>query len=57
MPEYIDTLRTYNYTTLIKQKIKEKIRLHRVWHRLRTPESNKLLNTTTQELKQLLNNN
>jgi hypothetical protein len=28
--------------------------LHRSWHRLRTPESKGLLNTATQELKQLL---
>jgi hypothetical protein len=33
-----------------KQKIEEKRRLCRGWHRLRTPESNRLLNTATHEL-------
>jgi hypothetical protein len=55
-PEHTETLKTYDYPTLIKQKIKEKIRLRRVWHQLRTPESKKLLNTAAQELKQLRNN-
>jgi hypothetical protein len=40
-----------------KRKIEEKRRLQRDWHRLQTPESKRLLNTATQELKQLLNNN
>jgi hypothetical protein len=34
----------------------KKKRLRRDWHRLRTPECKILLNTATQELKQLLNN-
>jgi hypothetical protein len=42
---------------LIKQKIEEKRRLCRGWHRIQTPESKRLLNTATQKLKQLLNNN
>jgi tRNA A37 N6-isopentenylltransferase MiaA len=42
---------------LIKQKVEEKRRVHRNWHRLRIPESRRLINTATQELKQLLNNN
>jgi hypothetical protein len=56
-PEHTDTLQTYDCPILIKQKIEEKRRLRRGWHRLRTPESKRLLNTATQELKQLLNNN
>jgi hypothetical protein len=35
----------------------EKRRLRRDWHRLRTSESKRLLNTETQEQNQLLNNN
>jgi hypothetical protein len=55
--------RTYRHTQdirlpiLIKQKIKEKGRLRRGWHRLQTPESKRSLNTATQELEQLLNKN
>jgi hypothetical protein len=41
----------------IKQKIAEKSRLRRDWHRLRTPESKRLLNTAAQDFKQLLNRN
>jgi hypothetical protein len=37
-----------NCPILIKQNMEEKRRLHRVWHRLRTPESKTLLNTGTQ---------
>jgi hypothetical protein len=48
------TLKTYDCPTLIKQKTEG---LRRDWHRLRTPESKRLLNTATQELKQLLSNN
>jgi hypothetical protein len=47
----------YHCPILIKQKIEEERRLRRCWHQLRTPESKRLLNTATQELKQLLNNN
>jgi hypothetical protein len=39
---------------LIKQKLLNKRRLRRNWHRFRTPESKRLLNTATRELKQLL---
>jgi hypothetical protein len=46
----------YDYSILMKQKIKEERRLHRGWHRLRTPENKRLLNTATQELKHLPNN-
>jgi hypothetical protein len=56
-PEHTDTLKTYDCPILIKQKIEEKRRLRRGWHRLRTQESRRLLNTATQELKQLLNKN
>jgi hypothetical protein len=37
--------------------LKKKRRLHRGWHRSRTPESKRLLNTETKDLKQLLNSN
>jgi hypothetical protein len=57
MPEHTDTLKTYNCPILIIQIIEEKRRLRRDWHRLRTPESKRLLNTATQDLKQLLNKN
>jgi hypothetical protein len=56
-PEHTDTLKAYVCPILIKHKIEEKRRLHRGWHQLQTPESKRLLNTATQELKQLLNNN
>jgi hypothetical protein len=56
-PEHTDTLKTYDYPIVIKQKIEEKRRLRRGWRRLRTPESKRLLNTATQELTQLLNRN
>jgi hypothetical protein len=38
-PEHTGTLKPYECPILIKQKIEEKRRLHRGWHRLRTPES------------------
>jgi hypothetical protein len=56
-PEHTDTLKIHDCPILIKQKIEEKRRLRRGWHRLRTPESKRLLNTATQKLNQLLNNN
>jgi hypothetical protein len=46
-PEHTDTLKTYDCPMLIKQEIEEKGRLRRGWHRLRTPESKRLLNTAT----------
>jgi hypothetical protein len=49
----IDTLKTNDCPIIIKQKIEENRRLRRGWHQLRTPESKRLLNTATQELKQL----
>jgi hypothetical protein len=48
-PRHIDTLKAYDSSILIKQKAEEKRRLHRDWHRLRTPKS-KGFNTATQEL-------
>jgi hypothetical protein len=56
-PGHTDIFKTYECPILIKQKIEDKRRLRRGWHLLRTPESKRLLNTATQELKQLLNNN
>jgi hypothetical protein len=56
-PEHTDTLKAYEFLILLTQKIKQKRRLRRGWRLLRTPESKRLLNTATQELKQLLNNN
>jgi hypothetical protein len=50
-PEHIGTLKTYDCPILSKQNIEEKRRLCRGWHRLRTPESKRLLNKATQELK------
>jgi hypothetical protein len=50
-------VKTYDCPILIKEKIEEKRRLRSDWHRLRTRESKRLLNTATQELKQILNNN
>jgi hypothetical protein len=38
----------------IKQKLAEKRKPRRDWHRFRTPESKRLLNAATQDLKQLL---
>jgi hypothetical protein len=49
--------RIHDCTITIKQKIAEKRKLHRDWHRFRTPESKRLLKTATQDLKQLLNRN
>jgi hypothetical protein len=51
-PEHTDTVKTYDCPTLIKQKIEEKRRLRRDWHRLQTPESKRLLNTVTQATPQ-----
>jgi hypothetical protein len=55
-PEHTNTLKAYDCPILIKERIEEKRRLCRGWHQLRTPKSKRLLNTATQELKQLLNN-
>jgi hypothetical protein len=56
-PEHTDTLKAYGCPILIKQKIGEKRRLHRGWHRLGTPESKRSLHIATQELKHLFNKN
>jgi hypothetical protein len=55
--KHTDKLKTYECPILTKQKIEEKTRLRRDWHRLWSSESKRLLNTATQELKQLLSNN
>jgi hypothetical protein len=47
----------YNCPVLIKQKIKGKRKLHTDWHQFWTLESKRLLNTATQELKELLIDN
>jgi hypothetical protein len=57
IPERKDTLITYDCPIYNKQNIEEKRRLRREWHRLRKAERRRLLNTATQELKQLLSNN
>jgi hypothetical protein len=56
-PEQTDSIKTYYCPILIEQKIEEKGRLCTGWHRLRTPESNRIINIATKEHKQLLNNN
>jgi hypothetical protein len=53
-PEHNEARQTYDCPILIKQKLLNKRRLRRNWHRFRTPESRQLLNTATRELKQLL---
>jgi hypothetical protein len=55
-PKYTDRHKAYNCPILIKQKIEEERRLWRGRHQLQTPESKRLLNTATQELKELNNN-
>jgi hypothetical protein len=49
--------RIHDFPITIKQKIAEKIKRRRDWHRFRTPECKRLLNAATQDLKQLLNRN
>jgi hypothetical protein len=56
-PEYSDTLKPYHCSILIKQYIKGKERLRRGWHRLRTPESKRLLSIAKQKLKEIFNDN
>jgi hypothetical protein len=56
-PPHSDVQRVYDCPILIKQKLLDKTRLRRKWHRLRTPESKRLLNTDIRELKQLLSDN
>jgi hypothetical protein len=47
-PEHTETLKTYDCPILIKQKIEERRRRRRGLHRLRTPNSKRLLNIATQ---------
>jgi hypothetical protein len=54
-PEHTDVLTTLDCPIQIKLKNEEKRRLRKAWRRFRTPESKRLLNTATLELKQLLN--
>jgi hypothetical protein len=51
-PDHTDTLKTYDCPMLIKHKSEEKRLLRRDWHRLRTPQSKRLLNTGTQATPQ-----
>jgi hypothetical protein len=53
-PEHTEARQTYDCPILIKQKLLNKRRLRRNWHRFRTPESKRLLNAATRELKQQL---
>jgi hypothetical protein len=53
-PKHTEARQTYDCPILNKQKFLNKRRLHRNWHRFRTPESKRLLNAPTRELKQLL---
>jgi hypothetical protein len=46
--------RIHGCPIVIKQKLAEKRKLRPDWHSFRTPESKQLLNTTTQDLKQLI---
>jgi hypothetical protein len=52
--EHTEARQTYDCPILIKQKLLNKMRLRRTWHRFRTPESKRLLNAATRELEQLL---
>jgi hypothetical protein len=53
-PVYMATQQTIDCPLQIKEKLLHKRKLRRSWHRLRTPQSKRLLNTATRELKQLL---
>jgi hypothetical protein len=53
-PEQTEARQTYDCPILIKQKLLNKRRLRRNWHRFRTTESKRLLNAATRELKQIL---
>jgi hypothetical protein len=53
-PEHTEACQTYDCPILIKQKLLNKRRLCRNLHRFCTPESKRLLNAATNELKQLL---
>jgi hypothetical protein len=53
-PETTYTPSSYTCPIIIKQKLAEKRRLWKEWHRTLTLMSKKLLNRATQDLKQLL---
>jgi hypothetical protein len=53
-PKLLTKCRIHGCPTTIQQKIAEKRKLRRDWHRFRTSESKRLLNAATQDLKQLL---
>jgi hypothetical protein len=53
-PEHTEARQTYDCPILIKQKLLNKRRLRRNWHRFHAPEGKRLLNEATRELKQLL---
>jgi hypothetical protein len=53
-PEHTESRQTLNCPILIKQDLLNKRRLRRNWHRFHAPESKRLLNATTRELKQFL---
>jgi hypothetical protein len=52
-PELPSASRIEGCPITIQQKLAEKRKLCRDWHRLRTPESKRLLNVATLDLKQL----
>jgi hypothetical protein len=52
-PKHTAAPKANNCFILIKQKIEEKRRLHRNWHRLCTLGSKRLLNAAIQDLKQV----
>jgi hypothetical protein len=53
-PETTNTPSSYTCPIFIKQKLAEKRRLQKEWHRTRTPMSKNILNRAMQDLKQLL---
>jgi hypothetical protein len=53
-PEHTDLTITTDYIVLIKKKKAEKRKLRKNWRRLRTAEGKRIINSATQELKQLL---
>jgi hypothetical protein len=53
-PKLPTACRIHGCPITIQQKLAEKRKLRRDWHRFRTPESKRLLNAATQDQKQLL---
>jgi hypothetical protein len=53
-PETTYTPSSYASTIFTKQKLTEKRRLQKEWHRTQTPTSKKLLNRAMHDFKQLL---